>query len=91
MDFVNPWIPAAIIMFANVFGGEHNTYRYEKMTALFGWVAGISILLSFMLPLLGDNLRGYLLQIGMFSMITAVSRDYEKLFKYVFKNKSKRK
>jgi hypothetical protein len=89
MDFVNPWIPAVIIVFSNVFGGEHDSERYSVVTAFFGWLAGICILLWLLLSIFRFDFSIYFFQVGMFGMITAVSRDYERIFKTIFKSKGK--
>lgn len=89
MDFVNPWIPAAIIIFSNVFGGEHDSQRYSVVTAFFGWLAGICILLWLLLGVFSSDFSSYFFQVGIFSLITAVSRDYERIFKTLFKSKGK--
>lgn len=89
MDFVNPWIPAVIIVFSNVFGGEHNSERYSVVTAFFGWLAGIFILLWLLLGIFSFDFSSYFFQVSMFSMITAVSRDYERIFKTIYKSKGK--
>lgn len=89
MDFVNPWIPAAIIVLSNVFGGEHDSLCYSVVTAVFGWLAGICILLWLPISLFSSDFSNYVFQVGMFSFITAVSRDYERIFKTLFKRESK--
>jgi hypothetical protein len=40
------YVPAAIIVYCNVFGGKHGTLRHEKTTAYFGWIAAIMLLPS---------------------------------------------
>ena len=89
MDFVNPWIPALIIIVSNVFGGEHDSERYSIVTAFFGWLAGICILLGLLIGFFSSDFSSYFYQVGMFSMITAISRDYERILKPFFKSKGK--
>jgi|TARA_R110002060_G_scaffold9059_1_gene13481 hypothetical protein len=87
MESVNPWVPALIIMFANLFGGKHNNQRYEFITAVFGWLAGFSLIIYFVLDWINLEFANYFLQVGVFSLITAVTRDYERILKPLFDKK----
>ncbi len=88
MDFASQIIPAVIILFANLYGGDHKTKRWEIVTALFGWVAACSFILFFItLIFFRDSvvIRDYLLQLHAFSILAALSRDYERILKPLFK------
>jgi hypothetical protein len=43
MDFALQIVLAIIILIANLLGGKHSSLRYEYVTAIFGWGAGISL------------------------------------------------
>jgi hypothetical protein len=62
--------------------------RWETVTAIFGWTACVSIVAWMILSAVaylvaGHNwpLNGYLFQLGGFSLLTAVSRDWEKVLR----------
>lgn len=88
-SFTSILIPTLIIFVTNVFSGTHGSIQYEKMTAIFGWCAGISLsalfivyvlLIPFPLPWLSYS-KNLLAEIFYFSLLTALSRDYEKIIK----------
>lgn len=89
MDFSSQIIPAAIIVIVNLVGGNHNSVKYEFISAIFGWLSGISILLYFVAIWVIPEVSDYLLQVVMFSMITIISRDYERILKPFFQQKEK--
>ena len=72
-------VPAVIIVICNVFHGDPNQKSYEIVTACFGW----SIVPSMILYLFTQNDIAF--QISMFCMIAALSRDYEKMLKAIFR------
>ncbi|KJZ04720.1 hypothetical protein [Pseudoalteromonas piscicida] len=87
MESVNPWIPALIIIFANLYGGEHKSERYAIVTAIFGWLSVVCIVFWMGLGWFYSSVANYFLQVGIFSMVTALSRDYERLLKLLFDKK----
>ena len=86
MDFSSQIVPAVIILVANLLGGHHSSLRWEYVTAIFGWGVVIStvayIAVLFLLP--ESELASYLIQIAGFCLITALSRDYERILKPIF-------
>ena len=52
MEYV---IPAAIVLFGNVFSGSRGSRQWETVTALFGWVAGIAGALWLLCLFLGSE------------------------------------
>lgn len=90
MELMSQVIPALIIIIANLAGGDHESETYEVWTSIFGWTAGVSLVLVFLSGWVWPAATSYLTQISGFSLLTALSRDYEKIFKPFF-NKSNRK
>lgn len=88
MDFMTQIVPAVIVMLANLAGGSHESPRYEIWTAVFGWTFCVSIVLVFLSGWVWPDATPYLLQVSGFSLLTALTRDYEKLLKPLF-NKAK--
>jgi hypothetical protein len=102
-NFTEIFIPAVIILIANVFSHEYGSHRYEMITAIFGWTACIFLIVWGVLLIINDFLTVfhsaiYLLkdiqriscQIFSLCLITSLSRDYEKILKpksYFFENK----
>jgi hypothetical protein len=86
MDFVSQIVPAVILLAANLMGGRHGSNRWEAVTAIFGWTALIGILAVVLVSIfLHDSwVRDYLVQIAGFSLLTALSRDYEKILRPLF-------
>lgn len=84
MDFMTQIVPAVIVMLANLDGGNHESPKYEIWTAIFGWTAGLSLILVFLSGYLWPEAKPYLLQVSGFSLLTALTRDYEKLLKPFF-------
>ena len=91
MDFASQLIPAVIILFANLLGGDHESKRWEIVTAMFGWTSGCSFILYFIASILyPDSVAlDYLLQLFGFSLLAALSRDYERILKPLFNKKNK--
>jgi len=78
-------VPAAIIVFANVLSGPHSSLRWEFVTAIFAWTASITVFFWFSFSLLGfAALANFSLQLFSFALLTAISRDYERLLKPLF-------
>jgi hypothetical protein len=79
-------IPAAVLLFANLMSGRHGSRRYEMVTAVFGWMAGTS-LLAWLIALwtASPQVQFYLAQVWGFSLLTAVARDYEKILRPLFR------
>jgi hypothetical protein len=50
--FIDTFVPALIILFANVFGHDYGSERYEKITAIFGWIGGLFLAASIVLFIL---------------------------------------
>ena len=87
MDFLEQIVPAVIILFANLMSGPHTSLRWETVTAIFGWAAAASLiaLLATSFFLGHTAATSYLLQITGFSLLTALSRDYEKVLRPLFR------
>lgn len=81
MDFSTEIVPAVIILIGNLFSGKHGSSRWEIVTAVFGWTAVLSLIAYFpaakFFP--GSTARDFFLQIFGFSLLTALSRDYERI------------
>lgn len=86
MDFSTQVVPAIIILIANLLSGKHESNRWENVTAAFGWIGGTSLLAYLLLAIFTPEMpiKNYLSQIAGFSILTALSRDYEKLLKPLF-------
>jgi hypothetical protein len=86
MDLASQIVPAVIMLVGNLLSGKHGSSRWETVTAVFGWVAGVS-LLAYLLALMffpGSPAKEFLMQIAGFSMLTALSRDYERILHPLF-------
>ena len=83
MEFTSQIVPAVVILAANLLSGKHGSHRYEAVTALFGWTFAatlpIVLVLAFFPSL--QPARGYVYQVATFSILTALSRDYEKVLR----------
>ena len=86
MDLDSQIVPAVIILVANLLSGNHGSKRWENITAIFGWISCISIVAyALMAFLVSENTFGsYLVQIGTFTLITALARDYERILRPIF-------
>jgi hypothetical protein len=81
-----------VILAANLLSGRHGSLRWETVTAVGGWTAGLSAVLLFFWSFIFDDpqVRGYLLQLLYFSFLMALSRDYAKILKPLFDRFTKR-
>jgi hypothetical protein len=70
-------VPAIVIVLCNVWGGEPGTPPYDRTTAWFGWAAGLTMIPALIMS--GSIFR----EIFLFSLIAALSRDYEPLLRRV--------
>jgi hypothetical protein len=86
VDFASQIVPALVVLVANLMSGKHGSQRYEKVTAIFGWLTVLSLALWLMLRMfLGARVTSqYVFQLAAFSLITALSRDYEKWLRPLF-------
>jgi hypothetical protein len=83
MDFYSQVIPAVIVLAANVMSGPHSSLRWETVTAIFGW-ATVGSIAGYVIALVaagGTAVPDFFLQTAMFSLLTALSRDYEKVLR----------
>ncbi len=87
MDISSQIIPAVIVLLANLLSGRHGSLRWETVTAIFGWGAVVSIVAFVIARIFAPDttLRVYLLQIAGFCLLTALSRDYEKILRPLFR------
>jgi hypothetical protein len=86
MDVTSQIVPALIILAANLLSGPHSSLRWETVTAVFGWGAAISLPVFILVYIFFPN-SSVLMQIGQlsgFCLITALSRDYEKILRPLF-------
>ena len=86
MDLSTQIVPAVVVLVANLMSGRHASLRWETVTAIFGWAACVSIVaLVIVWVLARDSLvMEYLLQVAGFCLLTALSRDYEKILRPLF-------
>lgn len=86
MEISSQVVPAAIILIANLLSGKHSSLRWEYVTATFGWSAGISLsaYLFVITFTTGSSIAPYLIQIAAFCLVTALSRDYERILRPLF-------
>lgn len=87
MDFSSQVIPAVVVIAANLLSGKHESVRWELVTAFFGWGAAISLVLLAILAIFapGSLAVAYSWQLFIFCLLTALSRDYEKLLRPLFR------
>ena len=85
MDLSMQLIPAIVIIFANLMSGKQGSREWEVVTAIFGWTACLSLILYVFSIYLFPEFSIYLTQLFGFSLISALSRDYEKILKPFFK------
>jgi hypothetical protein len=87
MDFSSQVVPAVIVLAANLMSGKHHSMRWELVTAIFGWGAAIGVLLLVFLTIanLGSPAVAYSWQLFVFCLLTALSRDYEKVLRPFFR------
>jgi len=86
MDFSTQIVPAVIVLIANLLSGKHGSIRWETVTAIFGWTAGLSLILFLVLSVfLPEHVaKNYILQISGFCLLTALARDYERILHPLF-------
>ena len=81
MDFDSQIVPAIIILIANLMSGQHSSLRWETVTAIFGWGTFVAlfcvILFSTVIP--NTTAQAYAIQVAGFCLLTALTRDYEKI------------
>ena len=83
VDLSSQVVPVVIILIANLLNGHHSSLRWETVTAVFGWGVGISLLVWLIayIFLPASSATPYTGQVAAFCLVTALSRDYEKLLK----------
>ena len=86
MDFSTQIVPAVVVLLANLLSGKHTSVRWETVTAIFGWGTGLSIAGLLLLSVIAPNnpITSYLAQLAAFCLLTALSRDCEKLLRPFF-------
>ena len=86
MDFSSQVVPAVILLLANLLSGKHGSTRWELVTAFFGWVAVVALAAYLFVATFFPEgpARGFLAQISGFSLLTALSRDYERILRPLF-------
>lgn len=84
-------ISALIILVANVCSGPYGSSRWELITAIFGWIGAMALMLGLIFLIFGfinSNMvwiaREFLFPLGVFCILTVLARDYEKIFKPLF-------
>jgi len=82
MDITSQIVPTIIILFANLISGQHSSFRWETVTAIFGWGTVIGFISVILLSIFGQNsgTQEYAIQVTGFCLLTALARDYEKIF-----------
>lgn len=88
-------IPAIIILLSNLCSDDHGGPRWQYITATFGWLGCVALTSSFTIPLLStfgiinkiwaDNAMPYVIEFTAFALLAALTRDYERILKPVFK------
>lgn len=78
-------IPATVIVVGNLFSGPPGSRSWEIVTAVFGWATIVCVILSMAAYALGADrlLEAILLPAAAFSLIQALSRDYERILQPV--------
>ncbi len=86
MDLSTQIVPAVVVLLANLLSGRHGSSRWETVTALFGWLGAVSLAVLIGVSIFARDaaIRDYLVQICGFSLLTAITRDYEKLLRPFF-------
>lgn len=86
MNLPSQIVPAVVVVVANLMSGKNASVRSETVTAIFGLTAAGSIVAIFFVgafthsPVLVD----YLMQLAGFCLLTALSRDYERILRPLF-------
>ena len=78
-------VPAIVIVLCNVYGGEPGTHQYQFTTAWFGWMAVATMLPALFMP------GSLVCDVFLFSLIAALSRDYEPTLRSVRDNWNRRR
>ncbi len=86
MELSTQIVPAVIILVANLLSGKHGSLRWETVTAIFGWSAGFSLIALLLVTIFAHDsaAKDYLSQIFGFCLLTALSRDYERILRPLF-------
>ncbi len=86
MDLSSQIVPSVITLIANLLSGEHGSSRWETVTSIFGLTATLSfiglIIVQVIVP--NNTIKNYLIQVSWFSLLTALSRDYERILHPLF-------
>lgn len=86
--FASQIVPAVAVLAANLLSGRHGSLRWEVVSALFGWAAAITLATWLVIHVFWWHpsvIKDYLLQIFSFCLLTALSRDYEKILRPLFR------
>jgi uncharacterized membrane protein YuzA (DUF378 family) len=83
MELTDQLVPAVILLTANLMSGRHGSKRYEVVTAVFGWTTLITVIAFFVVNVAATHspIKPYLFQVWSFSLLTVLSRDYEKILR----------
>ena len=86
MDLSSQVVPAVIILAANLMSGRHGSLRWETITAIFGWGAGITLVVFLLMEIVipKSPITFYFGQTAGFCLLTALTRDYEKILRPLF-------
>ena len=81
MDLSSQIVPAVVVLVANLLSGRHGSIRWETVTAIFGWgiAAGIAGFVFASVFASDSAMSRYFAQIAGFCLLTALSRDYERI------------
>jgi hypothetical protein len=85
MDLASQLVPAVVVLAANLLSG-HSSYRWEVVTAFFGWGSAVSLLI-FLVTLIAwpdGAAKSFAFQCFAFCLLTALSRDYERILRPLF-------
>ncbi len=87
MDLSTQIVPAIIVLVANLMSGHHTSLRWEVVTAVFGWTTFVSFLAVVVVSIVNPDspASNYLFQIAGFCLLTALSRDYERILRPLFR------
>lgn len=86
MDMSTQIVPTIVLLLANLMSGPHASMRWETVTASFGWGFLVSLLAVVGVLMVNPDSSAieYLLQAGGFCLLTALSRDYERILRPLF-------
>jgi hypothetical protein len=86
MDLTDQIVPALVLLASNLMSGRHGSPRYEGWTAVFGWITAATFLAAVVVTAVAPQslIKAYLYQISGFCLLTALSRDYEKILRPLF-------